>query len=111
MSSDKDILKVILNKNDCNEECLKILCNRHFYEELKEGPSASYKGRFTNVYQKLLHDSFITKIEILPEGNETPNFYALVKTHKIFEKLPLFQAILLIKIQFLYKCQSLRIAS
>ena len=40
---------VILNKNDYNEECLKILCNRHFYEELKEHPSTSYKNRFTNI--------------------------------------------------------------
>ena len=92
MPSDKDSSIVILNKNDYNEECLKILCDRHFYEELKEDPSASYKGRFTEIIQKLLHDKLITKNEydILLEGNETPTFYALAKTHKIFEKLPPF---------------------
>ena len=29
MPSHRDSSIVILNKNDCNEECLKILCNRH----------------------------------------------------------------------------------
>ena len=81
VSSDKDSSIVILNKNDYNEECLKILCSRHFYEELKEDPSASYKDRFTVVIQKLLRDSFITKNEydILLEENETRTFYALAK--------------------------------
>ena len=51
---------IILNKNDYNEECLKILCNRHFCE-LKKDPSASYKDRFTNFCHILLHDSLITK--------------------------------------------------
>ena len=83
---------VTLNKNDYNEECLKILFDRHFYEKLKEDPSASYKDRFTEIIEKLLHDSLITKNEydILLEGNETPTFYALAKTYKIFEKLPPF---------------------
>ena len=49
MPSHRDSSIVILNKNDYNEECLKILCNRHFYEELKEHPSTSYKNRFTNI--------------------------------------------------------------
>ena len=31
MLSDKDSSIVILNKNDYNEKCLKILCDRHFY--------------------------------------------------------------------------------
>ena len=104
---------VILNKNDYNEECLKIVCNRHFYEELKEDPSAPYKDKITDVIQKLLHDSLITKNEydILLEGNETPTFYALAKTHKIFEKLPHFDPFVMAKIQFLYGLQSLWIAS
>ena len=72
---------------------------------IKEDPSASYKDRFTEIIQKLLHDNLITKNEydILLAGNETPTFYALAKTHKIFEKLP--------PCQFLYGCQSLWIAS
>ena len=49
MPSHKDSSIVLLNKNDYNEKCLKILFNRHFYEELKEHPSASYKNRFTNI--------------------------------------------------------------
>ena len=83
---------VILNKNDYNEEWLKILFDRHFYEELKEDTSVSYKDRFTEIIEKLLHDNLITKNEydILLEGNETPTFYALAKTYKIFEKLPPF---------------------
>ena len=95
MPSDKDSSIVILNKNDYDGECLKILYNRHFYEELKEDPSVSYKDRFTDVIQKLLNDSLISKNEfdILPEGNKTPTFYALAKTHKIFEKLPPFRPI------------------
>ena len=62
---------IILNKNDYNEECLKILCNRHFYE-FKKDPSASYKDRFTNFCHILLHDSLITKnkYDILLEGNK-----------------------------------------
>ena len=62
---------IILNKNDYNEECLKILCNRHFCE-LKKDPSASYKDRFTNFCHILLHDSLITKnkYDILLEGNK-----------------------------------------
>ena len=60
MPSDKDSSIVILNKNDYNE-CLKILCDRHFSEELKEDPSASYKSRFTEIIQKLLHDNLIKK--------------------------------------------------
>ena len=31
VSSDKDSSIFILNKNGYNEECLKILCDRHFY--------------------------------------------------------------------------------
>ena len=61
MPSDKDSSIIILNKNDYNEECLKTLCNRHFHEELKEDPGASYKDRFINVIQKLLHDSLTTR--------------------------------------------------
>ena len=95
MPSDKDSSIVILNKNDYNEECLKTLCNRHFHEELKEDPGASYKDRFINVIQKLLHDSLTTKNEydILLEGYETSTFYVLAKTHQIFENLPPFQPI------------------
>ena len=76
--SGKDISIVILSKNDYNEECLKILCNRHFYEEMKEDPSASYKDRFADVIQKLLHDCIFTKNEydILLEVNETSTFCA-----------------------------------
>ena len=77
MPSDKESSIVILNKNDYNEECLKIICNRHFYEELKEDPSASYKDRFTDIINKLLHGNLITKNEydiLLLEGNETPAF-------------------------------------
>ena len=44
MLSDKGSFIAILNKNDYNEECLKTLCNRHFYEKLKEDHSALYKG-------------------------------------------------------------------
>ena len=88
-SSDKDSSIVILNKNNYNEECLKILCDRNFYEKLKEDPSALYKERLTEIIQKLLHDNLITKNEydILLEGNKTPTFYALAKTHKILKKL------------------------
>ena len=95
MPSDKDSSIVILNKKDYNEEYLKILCNRHFYEELKEDPSASYRGLFTEIIQKHLHDKLITKNEydILLEGNEIPTFYALAKTNKIFAKLPPFRPI------------------
>ena len=95
MPPDKDSSFIILNKNDYKKVCLKTLCNRYFYEELKEGPSASYKDRFTNVIQKLLHDSLITnsKFDILLEGNETPTFYVLAKTYKIFERLLPFQPI------------------
>ena len=63
MPSDKDSCIVILNKNDYNEECLKILCKRHFYEELTEDPNVSYKERFTDIIQELLHDSLIPKNE------------------------------------------------
>ena len=92
MLSDKGSFIAILNKNDYNEECLKTLCNRHFYEKLKEDHSALYKGRFTKVIQKFLHNNLITKneYEILLKGNEIPTFYGLVKTHKIFEKTPSF---------------------
>ena len=31
MPSDKDSSIGILNKNDYNEKCVKILCDRHFY--------------------------------------------------------------------------------
>ena len=62
MPSDKDSSIVMLNKNDYNEEWLKILCNIHFYEELKEDPSASYKDRFTDIIQKLLNMTFFLKV-------------------------------------------------
>ena len=96
MSSDEVSSIVILNKNDYNKECLKNLCNRHFYKELKEDPSTSCKDRFTNAIQKLIHHCLITKNEhmtFLLKVMKHLTFYALVKTHKIFEKLPPFRPI------------------
>ena len=96
MPSDEVSSIIILNKNDYNKECLKNLCNRHFYKELKEDPSTSCKDWFTNAIQKLMHDCLITKNEhmtFLLKVMKHLTFYALVKTHKIFEKLPPFRPI------------------
>ena len=50
--------------------------------------------------QTLFRNSYMTTLslkmniyDILLEGNETPTFYVLAKTHKIFAKLPPFQPI------------------
>ena len=64
MPSDKDSSIVILNKKDYNEEYLKILCNRHFYEELKEDPSASYRGLFTEIIQQHLMTNLSLKMNM-----------------------------------------------
>ena len=58
MPPDRDSSIVILKKNDYNEECLKILCNRHFHEELKEDlvpcTKIDLKTLFRNSYMTTL---------------------------------------------------------
>ena len=115
MPPDKDSSFIILNKNDYKKVCLKTLCNRYFYEELKEGPSASYKDRFTNVIQKLLHDrnSYMTALSL------TANliFFLKVMKHllsmywqkliKYLKGYSHFNPFVIVKTQFMHECKSL----
>ena len=59
----------------------------NYYEELNENPNISYKEKFTEEIQNLLHEKLITKNEydILLEGTETHIFMQNPKPIKPFK--------------------------
>ena len=67
----------------------------NYYQELNENPNTSYKKKFTEEIQNLIHVKVIKKNEydISLEGTETPSFYAKPKTHKTYQEIPTFRPI------------------
>ena len=112
MPSDKDGSIVVLDKEKYDKTCFDILMNTNYYEELNKNPDTSYKEKFTEEIQNLLHEKLITKNEsnILLEGTETHLFMQNRKPIKPFKIFQYLDPCVMEQVLVLFTCQSLLIA-
>ena len=88
--ADKGGKLVIMNRTDYDKECLKILTNTDFYEELQLDPNPNYVSKVQAQTKELLQLGYVDKQEarVMTSSSRTPLFYGLPKIHKYFGEFP-----------------------
>ena len=88
--SDKCGSVVVMNRQDYEKECLKQLSDKTFYEECNYDPNEEYKELVAEQVENLFDKGFISKFHksTMLEGDQTPNFYGLPKTHSSYDAFP-----------------------
>ena len=81
--------KLVINRDDYEKECLSLLENADFYEELQSDPNPDYRIEIDRVIDDLKHHDLITEFESQKmKGCGTPCFHGLPKILKQYSTFP-----------------------
>ncbi|XP_072038548.1 uncharacterized protein [Amphiura filiformis] len=86
LPADKGRLVVILNSEEYNRKCEKLLSDTNTYKNLgKKDPTSKYKKQLTSVLLEIEKEGGINRVEyrqLYPTTETPPKFYGLPKIHK-----------------------------
>ncbi|XP_072025331.1 uncharacterized protein [Amphiura filiformis] len=86
LPADKGRLVVILNSQEYNRKCEKLLTDTNTYKNLgKKDPTSKYKKQLTSVLLEIEKEGGINRVEyrqLYPTTETPPKFYGLPKIHK-----------------------------
>ncbi|XP_072043171.1 uncharacterized protein [Amphiura filiformis] len=86
LPADKGRLVVILNSEEYNRKCEKLVSDTNTYKNLgKKDPTSKYKKQLTSVLLEIEKEGGINRVEyrqLYPTTETPPKFYGLPKIHK-----------------------------